>query len=286
MLQHVQPILGEHGAPLLLPNSFSSQPLVFSTSPLSLFRPHPSPLLFSPLTKSYLCQSFTLYTAQRSAPAGVPHILSGSAVRAEFVIRGRTALGDSDFPTVLRQLLPMMKPMSKSGPAGPGDQRSSEDCGPEEMILLLIFLYSLADEAQPWPHQGREEEEEEELEKTERELIGALTLVITQEAELSPLLQKITGCVSVEEVTAPLVHSALERVFETLRGLTLLRDHLKHLKSVYTGSDGVHQASYQPFLEQVLQDVFHPDHRDCPDLEHMSGGLTDLLKTGFSMFMK
>ncbi|XP_030228475.1 sec1 family domain-containing protein 2 [Gadus morhua] len=196
------------------------------------------------------------------------------------------ALGDSDFPTVLRQLLPMMKPMSKSGPAGPGAQRPSEDCGPEEMILLLIFLYSLADEAQPWPHQGREEEEEEELEKTERELIGALTLVITQEAELSPLLQKITGCVSVEEVTAPLVQSALERVFETLRGLTLLRDHLKHLKSVYTGSDGVHQASYQPFLEQVLQEVFHPDHRDCPDLEHMSGGLTDLLKTGFSMFMK
>ena len=105
----------------------------------------------------------------------------------------KQALGDSDFPTVLRQLLPMMKPMSKSGSAGPGDQRSSEDCGPEEMILLLIFLYSLADEAQPWPHQGREEEEEEELEKTERELIGALTLVITQEAELSPLLQKITG---------------------------------------------------------------------------------------------
>ena len=112
----------------------------------------------------------------------------------------KQALSDSDFPTVLRQLLPMMKPMSQSGhagaeagEAGPGDRRSSEDCGPEEMILLLIFLYSLADEAQPWPHQGREEEEEEELEKTERELIGALTRVITQEAELSPLLQKITG---------------------------------------------------------------------------------------------
>ena len=118
----------------------------------------------------------------------------------------KQALGDSDFPTVLRQLLPMMKPLGQGGPAagaGRGDQRSSDDCGPEEMILLLVFLYSLAEEAQPWPHRGEgdeevegeeeEEEEEEELEKTERELIGALSRVIAQEAELSPLLQKITG---------------------------------------------------------------------------------------------
>ncbi|CAL8255246.1 unnamed protein product [Merluccius merluccius] len=99
-------------------------------------------------------------------------------------------------------------------------------------------------------------------------------------------LQLWARCASVEEATTPLVHAALGRVFETLRGLTVHRDHLKHLRSVYTGSDGVHQASYQPFLMQVLQEVFHPDHRDCPDLDHMSGGLTDLLKTGFSMFMK
>lgn len=46
------------------------------------------------------------------------------------------------------------------------------------------------------------------------------------------------------------------------------------------------QATYRPFLRQILEDVFHPDRRECPDIEHMSGGLTDLLKTGFSMFMK
>lgn len=46
------------------------------------------------------------------------------------------------------------------------------------------------------------------------------------------------------------------------------------------------QASYRPFLRQLLEEVFHPDRPECPDVEHMSGGLTDLLKTGFSMFMK
>ncbi len=46
------------------------------------------------------------------------------------------------------------------------------------------------------------------------------------------------------------------------------------------------QATYRPLLKQVLEEIFHPDRRECPDVEHMSGGLTDLLKTGFSMFMK
>jgi len=93
---------------------------------------------------------------------------------------------------VLRQLLPLMKPRGgeeeeEEGSAAPS--RSGEDeCGPDELILLLVYLYSLAEEAQP-----AGEEEEEELEKLERELIGALTLVVTREAELSPLLQKLTG---------------------------------------------------------------------------------------------
>lgn len=89
------------------------------------------------------------------------------------------ALGDSDFPAVLSQLLPLMKPGS----------RSQEECGPDELILLLVYLYSLAEETQP----ADQDEEDEELQRLEGELIGALTLLITQETELSPLLQKLTG---------------------------------------------------------------------------------------------
>ncbi|KAJ0065292.1 hypothetical protein NL108_007009 [Boleophthalmus pectinirostris] len=188
------------------------------------------------------------------------------------------ALGDSDFPSVLRQLLPLMKPRDSEGS---GSTRASEDCGPDELVLLLIYLYSLADEAPP-----TDQEEEEELERLERELIGALTLLITKEAELSRLVQKLTGCSSPEELTMTHTHSVVEQMFDTLRGLSHSRDHLKQLRSIYTASDGVHQASYRPFLKQILEEVFHPDRPECPDIEHMSGGLTDLLKTGFSMFMK
>lgn len=192
------------------------------------------------------------------------------------------ALGDSDFPAVLRQLLPLMKPRGSEDSTASGSRSREDECGPDELILLLVYLYSLADEAQP----ADQDTEEEELEKLERELMGALTLVITREVELSPLLQKLTGCANPEELTTERAHSAVEAMFETLRGLSHTRDHLKQLRSVYTASDGVHQATYRPFLRQILEEVFHPDRVECPDIEHMSGGLTDLLKTGFSMFMK
>ncbi|XP_072246076.1 sec1 family domain-containing protein 2 [Leuresthes tenuis] len=188
------------------------------------------------------------------------------------------ALGDSDFPAVLRQLLPLMKPRVGEDSSSLGSRLGEDECGPDELILLLVYLYSLADEAQCT--------ERDTEDKLERDLIGALTLLITRETELSPLLLKLTGCATPEDLTTERAHSAMEKMFETLRGLSHARDHLKQLRSVYTASDGVHQATYRPFLRQILEEVFHPDRHECPDIEHMSGGLTDLLKTGFSMFMK
>lgn len=99
------------------------------------------------------------------------------------------ALGDSDFPSVLKQLLPLMKPRGVQDGTTAGSRSGEDECGPDELILLLVYLYSLADEAQPADRDG----EDEELDKLERELMGALTLVITREPELSPLLQKLTG---------------------------------------------------------------------------------------------
>lgn len=100
------------------------------------------------------------------------------------------ALGDADFPAVLRQLLPLMKPRGVEDTSASGSRLRKDELGPDELILLLVYLYSLADETQPADH---DTEEEEELEKLERDLIGALTLVISRETELSPLLQKLTG---------------------------------------------------------------------------------------------
>ncbi|XP_057208134.1 sec1 family domain-containing protein 2 [Triplophysa rosa] len=185
------------------------------------------------------------------------------------------ALGDSDLAEVLKQLLPLIK----SGESETGSD--SSELSMDDLLVLLVYVYSLAQEVCP---SGAEEDER--VEKMEKELIGALTLRLTQETKLSPLLQDITGVSSPNDLTMERAHSALENVFEMLRGISHARDHLKQFSSVYTPSDGVHQATYRPFLKQVLEEIFHPDKRECADIEHMSGGLTDLLKTGFSMFMK
>lgn len=97
------------------------------------------------------------------------------------------ALGDSDFSAVLRQLLPLVKPRGGEDITSQGSKFKEDECGPDELILLLVYLYSLANEAQ------LSDQNAEELEKLERELMGALTLVITQEQHLSTLLQKLTG---------------------------------------------------------------------------------------------
>lgn len=52
----------------------------------------------------------------------------------------------------------------------------------------------------------------------------------------------LLGCANPEELTSERAHSALEEMFETLRGLSHTRDHLTQLRSVYTASDGVHQV--------------------------------------------
>ncbi|XP_072538767.1 sec1 family domain-containing protein 2 [Salminus brasiliensis] len=186
------------------------------------------------------------------------------------------ALGDSGLPDVLRQLLPLIK----SSSSDPGVDSGSGDLSVDELLVLLVYVYSLAQETKS------SLQDEEQVEKVEGELIGALTLLLSRQTTLSPLLQDITGVSSLEELTMERAHTALERVFETLRGLGRARDHLKQLRSVYSAGDGVHQATYRPFLKQVLEEIFNPNRPECPDIEHTSGGLTDLLKTGFSMFMK
>lgn len=85
------------------------------------------------------------------------------------------ALGETDFAGVLRQLLPLMKPRGEEGSSSEsssGSRSGEDECGPDELLVLLVYLYSLAGEAQP--------ADDEEVEKVERELIGALTLVVTK----------------------------------------------------------------------------------------------------------
>ncbi len=92
------------------------------------------------------------------------------------------ALGDSDLAEVLKQLLPLIK-SSESGTGSDSSELSVDD-----LLVLLVYVYSMAKEACPGGA-----DEEKHVEKVENELIGALTLRLTRQTSLSPLLQEITG---------------------------------------------------------------------------------------------
>lgn len=77
-------------------------------------------------------------------------------------------------PSVLSQLLPMIKPYS---------ERTKDDYTCEDFLVLLVYMYSVVGEVKS----GRE------LDAAEEEVKMALVKAICDEPELSPLLQKITG---------------------------------------------------------------------------------------------
>ncbi|KAI4889995.1 hypothetical protein NFI96_000146, partial [Prochilodus magdalenae] len=92
------------------------------------------------------------------------------------------ALGDSGLPDVLKQLLPLIK----SSRSGTGVDPGSGDLSVDELLVLLVYVYSLAQETKSRTH------DEDQVEKVEGELIGAMTLLLTQQTTLSPLLLDIT----------------------------------------------------------------------------------------------
>nr|KAF6393624.1 sec1 family domain containing 2 [Pipistrellus kuhlii] len=177
------------------------------------------------------------------------------------------SIGESTMPVVLNQLLPLIKP---------SNQRTNDDYSPEELLVLFIYIYSVTGEFT----------EDKDLAETEEKVKKALAQVLCKESELSPLLQKITGCDALSHLTFHRSKAAVDALFTSLRDIAGARSLMKQFKSVYVPGNHTHQASYKPLLKQVVEEIFDPERPDPVDIEHMSSGLTDLLKTGFSMFMK
>nr|XP_056711395.1 sec1 family domain-containing protein 2 [Euleptes europaea] len=176
-------------------------------------------------------------------------------------------LGESALPGVLNQLLPIIKSHNN---------RTDDDYTPEDLFILLVYIYSITVEV----NTGKE------LDEAERKVKESLVHSICDEPELSTFLQKITGCESSLDLTCQKVMVAVNKIFKTLRDITRARAQMKQFNSVYIPGSNTLQASYKPLLKQVMEEICNPDRPDPVDIEHMASGLTDLLKTGFSMFMK
>ncbi|KFR15443.1 Sec1 family domain-containing protein 2, partial [Opisthocomus hoazin] len=82
-------------------------------------------------------------------------------------------IGESEMPSVLSQLLPMIKSYN---------ERTKDDYACEDFLVLLVYMYSVVGEIRS----GKE------LDAAEEEVKKALVQAICNEPELSPLLQKVT----------------------------------------------------------------------------------------------
>ncbi|NXE21811.1 SCFD2 protein, partial [Ardeotis kori] len=82
-------------------------------------------------------------------------------------------IGESEMPSVLNQLLPMIKSYN---------ERTKDDYTCEDFLVLLVYMYSVVGEIRS----GKE------LDAAEEEVKKALVKTICDEPEPSPLLQKIT----------------------------------------------------------------------------------------------
>ncbi|XP_062430506.1 sec1 family domain-containing protein 2 [Rhea pennata] len=176
-------------------------------------------------------------------------------------------IGESEMPSVLKQLLPMIKSYN---------ERTQDDYTCEDFLVLLVYMYSVVGEMKG----GKE------LDEAEEEVKKALVKAICDEPEPSPLLQKITGCDSSLNLAPQKATDAVDNIFESLRDIAGARMHMKQFNSIHNPGSNTHQASYKPLLKQVVEEICNSDRPDPVDIEHVSSGLTDLLKTGFSMFMK
>ncbi|XP_040451549.1 sec1 family domain-containing protein 2 [Falco naumanni] len=176
-------------------------------------------------------------------------------------------IGESEMPSVLKQLLPMIKSYS---------ERTKDDYTCEDFLVLLLYMYSVVGEIKS----GKE------LDAAEEEVKKVLVKAICDEPEPSLLLQKIMGCDSSLNLTSQKATDAVDNIFRSLRDIARARMHMKQFNSIHNPGSNTHQASYKPLLKQVVEEICNPDRPDPVDIEHMSSGLTDLLKTGFSMFMK
>ncbi|NXT62922.1 SCFD2 protein, partial [Chaetops frenatus] len=92
------------------------------------------------------------------------------------------------------------------------------------------------------------------------------------------------GCDSSLNLTSQKATDAVYGIFRSLRDIARVRKHMEQFNSIHN-CWGL-GASYKPLLKQVVEEVCNPDRPDPVDIEHISSGLTDLLKTGFSMFTK
>jgi len=164
---------------------------------------------------------------------------------------------DKQSPSPLVQILQIMKAKKETGVTL------------EDILVLMVHIYSLS---------GDEENFSSELEDRFKSLLAEN--LVGESDHLSEQLQDFVG-VPIDDVKA---HRAAQKIMEHLHAISKCRNNLKRYGSLQRRIIPSAPLQYNHFFHQLIDDIFNPDVVDNPDVEAKSGGLRDLLKTGFRFF--
>ncbi|XP_057371018.1 sec1 family domain-containing protein 2-like isoform X1 [Daphnia carinata] len=196
---------------------------------------------------------YALWRTQKSHKAAQMNILEG--IRKSLI-----EAFDGESPSPLIQVLQLLK------------TRKDSNLSLDDILVLLVHVYSLA---------GEKRENLFPLDLEDRLKSIVAEIFVNECDSLSNTLQDFVG-VPVDEVRA---HRAAQKIVEQLHSISGYRSHMKRYKNLYQRKNSAMPVVCTSFLQQLVEDLFDPSLGDNPDLEHKSGGLKDLLKTGFSLFV-
>ncbi|CAL1535071.1 unnamed protein product [Lymnaea stagnalis] len=147
----------------------------------------------------------------------------------------------------------------------PTDKR---DLTLDDVLGLLAYVYDISD--------GECGDEDEEM--AIRELL--VEWIIKDSDVLPPLFKKIVG----DKVNESILTDQIENLWTRLEDIGCARDSMQQFKSVLNPGDAVTPADVRPLLRQLVEKIVDPAKPELPDVECKSGGLKDLLKSGFGFF--
>ncbi|XP_059171977.1 sec1 family domain-containing protein 2-like isoform X2 [Physella acuta] len=138
----------------------------------------------------------------------------------------------------------------------------------DDVLCLITYMYAVSD--------GECGDEEEE--KTLREQF--VKWILDDTDNLPPLVRQIVG----DTVNSSILADLIERLWEKLDAVATARSDLQQFRSVLDPGDDMTPTSVKSLARQILEKIVDPSKPDLSDIECKSGGLKDLLKSGFGFF--
>ncbi|XP_060064250.1 sec1 family domain-containing protein 2-like [Ylistrum balloti] len=138
----------------------------------------------------------------------------------------------------------------------------------DSMLTQIVYVYSLLGENASYS------DEEVAIKKL------LVKRIVSGKDDLPKLTKMLVGDLVTEEI----VSAILDDMFDKLKAVSTARQHLKHMSCVVEPSTTLSPAKGKPLLKQLMDLTFDSTKGDVQDIEYISSGFTDLLKSGFGLF--